>query len=53
MQNLFKRSNGLPKDMNVFAHTHTHTAAETHPADGQFWQVAVNREKFLKLQGKT
>ena len=28
-------------------------AAETHPADGEFLQVAVNREEFLKLLGRT
>jgi hypothetical protein len=28
---------------------HTWFAAETHHADGEFLQVAVNREEFLKL----
>jgi hypothetical protein len=28
-------------------------AAETHLADGEFLQVAVNREEFLKLRGRT
>jgi len=28
-------------------------AEETHLADGEVLQVAVNREKFLKLQGRT
>jgi hypothetical protein len=27
-------------------------AAETHLADGEFLQVAVNREEYLKLQGR-
>jgi hypothetical protein len=29
---------------------HTRLAAETHLADGEFLQVAVNREEYLKLQ---
>ena len=28
-------------------------AAETHPADGELLQVAVNMEEFLKLRGRT
>jgi len=32
---------------------HTRLAAETHSADGEFLQVAVNREEFLKLLGRT
>ena len=28
-------------------------AAETHPADGELLQVAVNREELLKLRGRT
>jgi hypothetical protein len=32
---------------------HTRLAAETHLADGEFLQVAVNREEFLKLRGRT
>jgi hypothetical protein len=30
---------------------HTRLAAETHLADGEFLQVAINREEFLKLRG--
>jgi hypothetical protein len=26
-------------------------AAETHPADGGFFEVAINRKEFLKLRG--
>jgi hypothetical protein len=32
---------------------HTRLAAETHLADGEFLQVAVNKEEFLKLREKT
>jgi len=32
---------------------HKRLAAETHLADGEFLQVAVNREEFLKLWGTT
>jgi hypothetical protein len=32
---------------------HTRLAAETHLADGEFLQVAANREEFVKLRGKT
>jgi hypothetical protein len=28
-------------------------AAETHLVDGEFLHVAVNREEFLKLRGRT
>jgi len=28
-------------------------AAETYPADGELLQVAVKREEFLKLRGRT
>jgi hypothetical protein len=46
-QNLFLRSNGLPKDIGVFLHTRL--AAVTHLAVGEFLQEAVNREGFLTL----
>jgi hypothetical protein len=32
---------------------HTRLVAETHLADGEVLQVAVNREQFLKLRRKT
>jgi hypothetical protein len=32
---------------------HMRLAAETHLADGEFLQVAVNRKEFIKLRGKT
>jgi len=32
---------------------HTRLAAETHLADGQLHKIAVNREEFIKLQGRT
>ena len=31
---------------------HIRLAAETHPGDGKFLQVAVNREEILKLRAK-
>ena len=31
---------------------HQQLATETHLADGQSLQVAVNREEFLKLRGR-
>jgi len=31
---------------------HIWLAAETHLADGELLQVAVNREEFLKLRGR-
>jgi hypothetical protein len=32
---------------------HKRLAAETHPADGELLQVAVKREEFPKLLGRT
>jgi hypothetical protein len=32
---------------------HKWLATETHLADGEFLEVAVNREEFLKLRGRT
>jgi hypothetical protein len=32
---------------------HTPLAAKTHSADGEFLQVAVNREELLTLLGRT
>jgi hypothetical protein len=32
---------------------HKWFAAETQLADGEFLEVAVNREEFLKLRGRT
>jgi len=32
---------------------HIWLAAETHLADGELLQVAVNREEFLKLRGRS
>jgi hypothetical protein len=39
--------------LNILMSLHTQLAAETHLADGEFLQVAVNREEFLKLRGRT
>ena len=36
--------------LNISMFLHTRLATETHPADGQFLQVALNREEFLKLR---
>ena len=39
--------------LNISMSVHTWLAAETHLADGEFLQVAVNRKEFLKLRGRT
>ena len=31
----------------------TRLATEPHLADGEFFQISVNREGFLKLRGRT
>ena len=46
----FKEVKGL---QNISLSWHTRLATETHPADGEFLQVAVNREEFFKLLGRT
>jgi len=38
--------------LKVLTSLHTRSAAETHLVDGQFLQVATNREEFQKLRGK-
>ena len=43
----FETSNRFPKDFR------TKLAAGTHPADGEFLQVAVNREEVLKFRERT
>ena len=48
---VFKKEGiGLLKILTSF---HKWLAAETHVADGEFLEVAVNREEFLKLRGRT
>jgi hypothetical protein len=46
----FKETMGFLK---ISMSLHTRLVAETHLADGEFLQVAVNREEFLKLRGRT
>jgi hypothetical protein len=38
--------------LKVSMSVQTRLAVETHLADGEFLQVAVNREEFLKLQAR-
>ena len=39
--------------LKITISVHTRLAAETHLRDGEFLQVAENREEFLKLRGRT
>jgi hypothetical protein len=41
---------GFLKTSPIF---HTRLAGDMHPADGEILQVALNREEFLKLRGRT
>ena len=39
--------------LKILTSLHKWLAAETHLADGEFLEVAVNREEFLKLRRRT
>jgi hypothetical protein len=39
--------------LKISTFLHTWLEAEKHLVDGEFLQVAVNREEFLKLRGRT
>jgi hypothetical protein len=46
----FKEVMGFLKTSPFF---HTRLAGDMHPADGEFLQVALNREEFMKLRRRT
>jgi hypothetical protein len=39
--------------LKILTSLHKWLAAETHLADGEFLEIAVNREELLKLRGRT
>lgn len=39
--------------LKILTSLHKRLAAETHLADGEFLEVTVNREEFLKLRRRT
>jgi len=39
--------------LKIMIFLHKQFAAETHPADGETLKVAVEREDFLELEGRT